>query len=119
MQFKFDSTLKVGHAKIVLENLEAPSVKVETFEGNEGKCAQCMQHIKNGEQIIAVQDIEFKGGAITLDQQLQMVHIKSIAGLACAEDYLSRILSKHTPPDVTSEGSTDAQVVAKDSAKDA
>ena len=118
MQFKVNSGYTVGNVKISLENLQSDSVKVEAFVGNEGKCAQCMQPIKDGEDIIIIQDTKLKGGAATLDQQLQLVHIVSNDN-PCAEDYFARIKDKYTvlPPVPEVPSTSDAQTITDNAQK--
>ena len=97
MQFKFNSDLKVGDVIISLKSLKADEVAVTDFVGNEQKCAQCMRSILKGEPVLVVQDTELDFGQIVLDGELQMVHIGGAYGSGCAEDYLSRMINKHTP----------------------
>jgi len=98
MQFKFESTLKLGNANVILQNLESDAVEVGEFRGNEDSCAHCLRAIKEGDNVIVMQDTKVEGDKIVLDSQLQLVHIGGVYGSACAEDFLYRIMNKHMPP---------------------
>ena len=98
MQFKFNSTLELGDVGISLHNLNASTVQITDFIGNEHKCAHCMRPISEGDTVIVVQDTIFENGSIVLGSELQLVHIGGDHGSTCAEDFLSRIIDKHIPP---------------------